>query len=50
MLKIFLISLTFTMSISTAISATSQIVTLPDGRQMVCWYSDNGRFVNCQYL
>ena len=28
----------------------SQIVLLPDGKQMVCWYFNDGRVVNCEYL
>ena len=50
MLKIFLIVLTFTMSIGNAIACPSQIVNLPDGRTMVCFYCNDGKIVNCEYL
>ena len=50
MFKILLICLTFTMSISMAQAQRSQIVLLPDGKQMVCWYFNDGRVVNCEYL
>lgn len=50
MLKILLITLTFTMSISTAYAGRSQIVLLPDGRTMVCYYYNDGKIVNCEYL
>lgn len=28
----------------------SQIITLPDGRQMVCFYCNGGKIVDCSYL
>ena len=50
MLKILLIVLTFTMSISSAMACPSQIIQLPDGRTMVCYYCNGGKIVDCQYL
>ena len=36
---------------STAVYACpSQIITLPDGRQMVCFYCNGGKMVDCSYL
>lgn len=50
MFKILLITLTFTMSIGNAIASRPQIVMLPDGKTMVCYYHNDGRIVDCQYL
>ena len=50
MLKIFLITLTFTMSISSAMACPSQIIIMPDGSQMVCYYCNGGKIVTCDKL
>lgn len=50
MLKILLITLTFTMSTTSAMACPSQIINLPDGRTMVCFYCNGGKTVNCEYL
>lgn len=50
MLKILVICLTLIMSIGNAMACPSQIVILPDGRQMVCYYCNGGKIVNCENL
>lgn len=50
MLKILLICLTFTMSIASVMACPSQIVILPDGRMMVCYYCNNGKLMTCENL
>lgn len=49
-MKKLLIVLTFTMSMASAYASRPQIIMLPDGRQMVCYYYNDGRIVDCQYL
>lgn len=50
MFKILLISLTFAMSISTAQACPSQIITLPSGEVVICYYCNGGKIVNCMPL
>lgn len=38
------------MASSMAWACTSQLVLLPDGRTMVCYYCNGGKIVNCEYL
>lgn len=45
-----LITLTFTLSSCGAYACPSQIITLPDGRTIVCFYCNDGRIVNCEKL
>lgn len=33
-----------------AMACPSQIITMPDGRTMVCFYCNDGKIVNCEYL
>ena len=49
-MKTLLISLTLLLSIGNAVASRPQIILLPDGRQMVCYYYNDGRIVDCQYL
>lgn len=49
-MKKLLIVLTFTMSMASTYASRPQIIMLPDGRQMVCYYYNDGRIVNCEYL
>ena len=48
MFKILLLVLTLTMS--SVWACPSQIITLPDGRTVVCFYCNDGKIVNCQPL
>jgi len=50
MFKTFLIAVGLMVSVSNAMACPSQIVTLPDGRTMVCFYCNGGKIVNCEYL
>jgi hypothetical protein len=50
MLKTFLITVSLMMSVSSALACPSQIITLPDGSMMVCYYCNGGKFVNCVNL
>ena len=50
MLKIYAIILMTVLSIGNAMACPSQIITLPDGRTMVCFYCNGGKVVNCEYL
>jgi hypothetical protein len=49
MLKIFLISLVLTLS-GFAYANRSQLIILPDGSQMICYYYNDGRIVYCEKL
>lgn len=49
-MKKLIILLTLTMSISSAIACPSQIIIMPDGTQMVCFYCNGGKIVNCEKL
>lgn len=50
MFKTFLIAFGLMVSVGNAIACPSQIVVLPDGRMMVCYYCNNGKLVNCENL
>lgn len=50
MLKTFLIAVALLVSVGNAMACPSQIVILPDGRMMVCYYCNNGKLVNCENL
>jgi len=50
MFKTFLITITIMLSIGNAMACRSQIINLPDGRTMVCFYCNDGKIVNCEYL
>lgn len=50
MYKKLLIALTFAMSIFTAQACPSQIITLPSGEVVVCFYCNGGKIVNCEKL
>lgn len=46
-----LLSITLLFLYNTSVLACpSQIVNLPDGRTMVCFYCNGGKIVNCEYL
>jgi hypothetical protein len=48
MLKILLMSFTLTLASCGAYAAcTNQIINLPDGRSVVCYYCNDGKIVNC---
>lgn len=49
-MKKLLIVLTFVMSMASAYASRPQIIMLPDGRQLVCYYYNDGRIVDCSYL
>jgi len=36
--------------VGTVMACPSQIITMPDGRTMVCFYCNGGKIVNCEYL
>jgi hypothetical protein len=44
---LILIALSYT---GLAMACPSQIITLPDGKTMVCYYCNGGKIVNCEYL
>lgn len=48
-MKKLIILLTLALS-SRAYACPSQIITLPDGRTIVCFYCNDGKIVNCQPL
>jgi hypothetical protein len=50
MLKTFLITVALMVLSGNAMACPSQIVVLPDGRMMVCYYCNNGKLVNCENL
>lgn len=50
MKKLLLITLLFLYNTSTVYACPSQIITLPDGRTMVCFYCNGGKIVDCSYL
>ena len=50
MLKTLLISLTLTLSSCGAYATRSQIIIMPDGSQMVCYYYNDGKIVQCEKL
>ena len=50
MLKIYAIILMTVLSIGNAMACRSQIINLPDGKTMVCFYCNDGKIVNCEYL
>ena len=46
-----LLSITLLFFYNTSVwSAPSQIIYLPDGTQMICFYHNGGKFVDCQKL
>jgi hypothetical protein len=49
MLKIFLITLALTMA-GVAYAGRSQLIILPDGTQIICYYYNDGRIVYCEKL
>jgi hypothetical protein len=49
MFKIITLAVCLTVS-GLAYASRSQIISLPDGTQMVCFYHNGGRFVDCQKL
>lgn len=51
MLKILLTSIVLMLTSYGAYAAcTRQLITLPDGRTMVCFYCNEGRIVDCSPL
>ena len=50
MLKTFLTAAAVMVLSGNAMACPSQIVVLPDGRMMVCYYCNNGKLVNCENL
>lgn len=50
MLKTFLIAVALLVSVGNAMACPSQIIIMPDGRQMVCYYCNGGKIVNCVNL
>ncbi len=50
MKKLLLITLLFLYNTSSVFACPSQIITLPDGRTVVCFYCNGGKIVNCQPL
>jgi hypothetical protein len=49
MFKTFLITLALTMA-GVAYANRSQLIILPDGTQMICYYYNDGRIVYCEKL
>lgn len=49
MLKIYALALMAVLSIGNAMASTRQIISLPDGTTLVCFYFPSG-FVDCQKL
>jgi hypothetical protein len=49
-MKTILFTMALMLSIGNAMACPSQIVILPDGRQMVCYYCNGGKIVNCVNL
>jgi hypothetical protein len=49
MLKTFLITVGLMLLVGNAM-ARSQIIIMPDGSQMVCYYYNDGRIVQCEKL
>ena len=50
MFKTFLIAVALFVSVGSVYASRSQIISLPDGTQMVCFYHNGGKFVDCQKL
>ena len=49
-MKTILIAVALFLSLGNTYASRSQIISLPDGTQMVCFYHNGGRFVDCQKL
>jgi hypothetical protein len=49
MLKTFLIALALTLS-GFAYASRSQIIIMPDGTTMICYYYNEGKIVQCEKL
>jgi len=47
MLKTFLISTLLFLYNTSVMACPSQIINLPDGRSVVCYYCEGGKIVNC---
>jgi len=50
MLKTFLIAVALVVSVGNAYACPSQIIIMPDGKTMVCYYCNEGKIVNCVNL
>lgn len=50
MFKTLLTCITLSLVSCGAYACPSQIITLPDGRTVVCFYCNDGKIVNCQPL
>lgn len=50
MKKLLLITLLFLYNTSGVYASRSQIISLPDGTTIVCFYHNGGKFVDCQPL
>jgi hypothetical protein len=50
MFKTFLVSIALMVSIGTVYANRSQLIILPDGTQMICYYYNDGRIVYCEKL
>jgi hypothetical protein len=49
-MKTLLTVLTLALSISTVQACPSQIITLPSGEVVICYYCNGGKIVNCMPL
>jgi hypothetical protein len=50
MFKTFLITIGLIVSIGTVYANHSQIIFMPDGSSMICYYYNDGRIVYCEKL
>ncbi len=50
MLKIYALMIIVAMSIGNVMACPSQIITLPSGETVVCYYCNGGKIVNCEKL
>ena len=49
-MKTILIAVALFLSLGNAYASRSQIITMPDGSQMICYYYNGGRIVDCVNL